>query len=144
MHQPACVNETECRGEWTLALEKFTALVATGKVEKSAARRVRQFLFVRASFLAASRDALLKAFNRKLEALKNSNGDMNSLRDCREENGERFALPEDDRDLLIHRAVFYYRGDVAPAWRDLLRSGFSAAVVERYANAAANPMCRQA
>ncbi len=135
---PHAPNETERRGVWTLALEKFTAMVAAGEAEKSAARRVRQFLFVRGSFLAASRDALLKAFNRKLDALKNSNGDMNSLRDGREENGERFALPEDDRDLLIHRAVFYYRGDVAPAWRDLLRSGFSAAVVERYAGNAAD------
>jgi hypothetical protein len=39
---------------------------------------------------------------------------------------------------LVHRAVFYYRGDIAPAWRDLLRAGFSPAVVERYAGRAAN------
>jgi hypothetical protein len=34
--------------------------------------------------------------------------------------------------------VFYYRGDIAPAWRDLLRSGFSPAVIERYAGQAVN------
>ena len=56
---PRAPNETERRGVWTLALQKFTALVNAGAPEKSAARRVRQFLFARAAFLAASRDALL-------------------------------------------------------------------------------------
>jgi hypothetical protein len=135
---PHAPNKTEGAGVWILALEKFTVLVEAGESEKSAARRVRQFLFARAPFLAASRDALLKAFNRKLEAWKNSNGDAKALRDGREENGAQFALPENDRDLLIHRAAFYYRNDIAPAWRDLLRSGFSPAVIERYAGRAAN------
>ena len=133
---PYAPNKTECMAVWTLALEKFTSLVNAGTPEKPAARRVRQFLSMRASFLAASRDALLKAFNRKLEALKNSNGDPKALRDGRAENGARFSLPEDDRDALIHRAVFYYRGDIAPAWRDLLRKGFSSAVVDRFAGRA--------
>jgi hypothetical protein len=135
---PHAPNRTEHAGVWTLALEKFTALVGAGESEKSAARRVRQFLFARAPFLAASRDALLKAFNRKLGAWENSNGDAKALRDGREQNGARFALPEGDRDLLIRKAVFYYRGDITPAWRDLLRSGFSPAVIERYAGRAAN------
>jgi hypothetical protein len=135
---PHAPNETERRGVWTLALQKVTALVNAGALEKSAARRVRQFLFARAPFLAASRDALLKAFNRKLDAVQNSNGDIKALCDGREENGARFDLSEDDRDLLIHRAVFSYRGDMAPAWRDLLRSGFSPAVIERYAGCAVN------
>ena len=55
---------------------------------------------------------------------------------CRENNGNGFELPEDDRDLLIHRAVFNYRGQTAPAWRDLLRSGFTGAIIERYAGTA--------
>jgi hypothetical protein len=135
---PHAPNETERRGVWTLALERFNSLVSAGTPEKCAARRVRQFLFARASFLAASRDALLKAFNRKLEVLKDFSGELASLRDGREENGARFKLPDEDRDLLIHRAVFYYRGGVAPAWRDLARSGFSPAVIERYAGHAAN------
>jgi hypothetical protein len=135
---PHAPNKTERAGVWTLALEKFAELVNAGAPEKSAARRVRQYLFARASFLAASRDALLKAFNRKLEALTNSNGDAKALRDGRVKNGERFTFPESDRDLLVHRAVFYYRGDIAPAWRDLLRSGFSTAVIERYAGQAQN------
>ncbi|MGA2028549.1 MAG: hypothetical protein ABSG87_00535 [Verrucomicrobiota bacterium] len=135
---PHAPNKTERAGIWTLALEKFTSLVNAGESEKCAARRVRQFLFARASFLAASRDSLRKAFERKLEALKNSNGDAKALRDGRAENGVRFELPENDRDLLIHRSVFYYRGDIAPAWRDLLRKGFSLEVVERYAGQSQN------
>lgn len=133
---PHAPNKTECVGIWTLALEKFTALVGAGEPEKSAASRVRQFLFARAPFLTASRDSLLKAFNRKLKALKNANGNTKALHDCRVENGARFELPENDRDALIHRAVFYYRGDIAPAWRDLLCKGFSREVVERYAGRA--------
>jgi hypothetical protein len=135
---PHAPNKTECAAVWTLALEKFKALVNAGTPEKSAARRVRHFLFVRASFLAVSRDALLKAFNRKIESIKNSDVAAKALRDGREENGTRFDLPEADRDALVHRAVFYYRGDIAPAWRDLLRQGFSPAVVERYAGRAQN------
>jgi hypothetical protein len=134
---PHAPNPTECAGVWTLALEKFTSLVGTGEPEKSAARRVRGFLSARASFLAASRDALWVAWKRKLAALVKANGDVAALRDGRAENGAKFSLPENDRDLLIHRAVFYYRGDIAPAWRDLLRSGFSPEVMARYAGRAA-------
>src|ERR1700733_9796904 len=47
---PHAPNKTECAAVWTLALEKLTALVNAGTPEKSAARRVRQFLFARASF----------------------------------------------------------------------------------------------
>jgi hypothetical protein len=140
---PACTNplapnKTECAAVWTLALEKFTSLIRAGESEGFAARRVRQFLFVRASFLAASRDALWIAFKRKLETLKSAAGEVKSLRDGREGNGAEYALPENDCDLLVHRAVFYYRGDIAPAWRDLLREGFSPAVIERYAGRAQN------
>lgn len=133
---PHSPNDTEAAGIWTLALEKFTALVNSGEPEKSASRRVRQFLFARAPFLAPSRDALWIAWKRKLETLQKANGDVKALRDGRAENGSQFTLPEADRDLLIHRAVFYYRGDIAPAWRDLLRKGFSTAVVDRYAGRA--------
>jgi hypothetical protein len=130
---PHAPNPMECAGVWTLALEKLTSLMNTGVPEKSAARRVRQFLCARAPFLADSRDALWIAFKRKLATLEKANGDVKALRDGRAGNGARFALPENDRDLLIHRSVFYYRGDIAPAWRDLLRNGFSPEVVERYA-----------
>jgi hypothetical protein len=135
---PHAPNETEGNGIWTLALEKFGSLVNAGTPKKSAARQVRKFLFSRASFLAASRDALLKAFNRKLESFEKSNGDAKALSDGRVNNGDRFQLPEDERDLLIHRAVFYYRGDLSPAWRDCLASGFSEVTKNRYLGQAAS------
>jgi hypothetical protein len=135
-NDPHAPTKKECEGVWTLALEKVASLVNSGEPEKTAARRVRQFLFVRASFLAPSRDALWVAFKRKIKALAKEGGDIKALRDRREDNGPKFELPESDRDLLIHRAVFTYRGDIAPAWRDLLRSGFSSGVVERYAGKA--------
>ena len=135
---PADPSKTEQRAVWTLALEKCASLVSSGMPAKRAARRVRSFLFAKAPFLAASRDALLKSFERRREALEQSAGDTKALRDGREQNGERFDLPEDDRDRLIHRAVFYYRGDVAPAWRDLVKAGFSEPVRQRYFGKAAS------
>jgi hypothetical protein len=129
---PHAPSEKERAGIWTLAFEKYGSIVSAGVTKKTVARRVRQFLSARAPFLAVSRDALLKAFNRKLEAFEKSNGDAKALRDGRENNGERFQLPNPDRDLLIHRSVFFYRGDVTPAWRDCLRSGFSPETVSRY------------
>ncbi len=47
-------------------------------------------------------------------------------------------MPEQERDILIHRAGFYYRGDVAPAWRDLVNNGFSEPVRQRYFGKAAS------
>jgi hypothetical protein len=135
---PADPSKIEQRAVWTLALEKYASLVSSGMPGKQAARRVRSFLFAKASFLASTRDALLKAFDRKREALERSAGDTKALRDGREQNGERFDLPVDDRDKLIHRAVFYYRGDVAPAWRDLVKAGFSEPVRQRYFGKAAS------
>ncbi len=136
-HDP---NETERNGIWTLALEKFSAMVSAGASEKSAARRVRKFLFARAKFLAPSRNALRMAFFRNLGKLELANGDAKALHDGRAENGPRFQLPEDDRDLLIACAVqgrYGPRGDIAPAWRNLLRSReFSPEVLSRYIGAA--------
>jgi hypothetical protein len=134
---PNAPSDTEKRAIWTLALEKYAAMAGSGMPSKRAARRVRSFLFAKAPFLAVSRDALLKSFERKLQALVESAGDPKALRDGREENGERFKISDEDRDLLVHRAVFYYRGDVAPAWRDLIAKGFSEQVKARYAGNAA-------
>lgn len=129
-------TEIEGRGVWTMAFDEYGRLVTAGDSPKRAARRVREYLFSQASFLAPTREALLKAFGRKLEAWIESGHDAKALRDGREKNGARFELPEEDRDLLIHRAVFYYRGDVASAWRDLVRKGFSEPVQNRYAGKA--------
>ena len=135
---PVAPSDTEQRAVWTLALDKYASLVSAGMPAKRAARRVRSFLFAKAPFLAPTQDAMLKAFNRKREALESSAGNPKALRDGREQNGERFDLPQDDLDRLIHRAVFYYRGDVAPAWRDLVSNGFSEPVRQRYFGKAAS------
>ena len=146
---PHAPNKTECSAVWTLAVEKFTSLVNAGEPEKSAARRVRQFLFARASFLAASRDALWIAWQRTLAALNSSNGDVKVLRDGRAENGAQIKLTDDDRDVLIACAkngVFGRKGEIPAAWRNLIqgktvpflegtqivRRGFSKAVLEYY------------
>jgi len=133
---PLAPSAIQQRAIWTLAFDHYAAMVRTGSTPKQAARRVRQYLAARAPFLAASRDALLKAFDRKLKVFEASFGDAKTLRDGRAENGSPYRLMEADRDLLIHRAVFHYRGDVAPAWRELLRSGFSEPVRARYAGKA--------
>ena len=133
---PATPSDTEQRAIWTVAFEQHDRFISLGITSKQARRRVRAFLFARASFLAPTRNALRMAFDRKLATWTESNRDAKALRDGREENGARFELPPEDRDLLIHRAVFYYHGDVAPAWRDLLRSGFSQGVTNRYAGRA--------
>ncbi|MBE0541607.1 MAG: hypothetical protein IH623_09490 [Verrucomicrobia bacterium] len=129
---PSKPSKNEQREVWTLAVEQHGKLVGRGVPASRAARRVRAFLFTAAPFLAASRNALRMAFERRLARWQNGKGDPKSQRDGRAENGEKFDFPEADRDLLIHRAVFNYRGDVAPAWRDCLRQRFSETVRERY------------
>lgn len=133
---PHAPTDAEQRGIWMLAFEQHDRFVSQGMNSNQAARRVRDFLFAGAPFLAPTRNALRMAFERKLARWTETNRDAKALRDGREENGARFELPAEDRDLLIQRAVFYYRGDVAPAWRDLLRSGFSPSVTNRYAGRA--------
>jgi hypothetical protein len=115
---PHAPSKTECAGIWTLALEKFKSQVTAGAVEKAASRRVRQFLFARASFLAASRDALWQAFKRKLAALKNANGDVKALRDRREENGNRVVIPAADIDRLRASAGIANGARINAAWRE--------------------------
>ena len=107
--------------------------MSQGETSKRAARRLRDFLSRKAAFLAPSRNALRMAFDRKLERWIEGERDPAALQDRRKDNGEDFNFPEDDRDRLIHRAVFNYWGDIAPAWRDLIADGFSETVRGRYA-----------
>jgi len=125
-------TEIERRGIWTCALLQYSRIISSGHSPKQAARRMRKYLFAKAPFLAASKDALLKAFERKLERWQLSKFDPKALADGRANNGSAFELTEEDRDMLIHRAVFKYRGDIAPAWRELLEKGFSQKVRARY------------
>jgi hypothetical protein len=111
----------EQRGIWTRAFEEYNRLVATGTAGKKAARRVRDLLFAKASFLAPSRDALLKAFQRKLAAWNNSGAV--GLVDGRQDNGgDDFEFPQQDLDLIEAKIVFQF-GQFAPAWREALVKG---------------------
>jgi hypothetical protein len=134
----AAPTEIEILGIWTLALESYDRMMIQGTPAKRAARQVRSFLFARADFLASGRNALRMAFERRLAKWIESRHDAKALHDGRENNGAKLDFPDADRDLLTHRAVFHYRGDLAPAWRDCLRSGFSDATRERYAGKAAS------
>jgi hypothetical protein len=86
---PVAPTDAERRAVWTLAFRRYDEFVRCGITPKAAARRVRQFLFAGAPFLAASRDALLKTFHRKLESLKDTNGELTVLGDGRANNGDR-------------------------------------------------------
>jgi hypothetical protein len=134
---PAALSESEARDVWELALEQYDRSVSQGVPRSRIARRLRTFLFAKAPGLASTRNALRMAFDRRLARWQAGRRDPKTLRDGRTENGESFEFPEADRDLLIHRAVFHYRGDIAPAWRDCLRKGFSPEVCARYAGRAA-------
>ncbi|HLX70759.1 MAG TPA: hypothetical protein VKV04_14115 [Verrucomicrobiae bacterium] len=133
---PAAPDETEQLGIWMLAFEQYERLVSQGETEKQSARRVRDFLSRKALFLAPSRHALRMAFERKLERWNAGERNPTALQDRRKDNGAGFDFPEEDRDKLIHRAVFNYHGVVASAWRDLMADGFSEAVRTRYAGKA--------
>ena len=111
-------------------------MTGQGMKAKKACRKIRDYLLARAPFLAPTRSALLMAFKRKLAAYRDEGAA--GLRDGREDNAGNnggFEFPEADRDLLIHRAVFQNRGDIARAWRELKASGeFSPATLTHYAN----------
>lgn len=137
---PAAPNEDEQRGLWTLAFDEYDRLISQGETSKRAARRLRDFIARKASFLAPSRNALRMAFNRKLQCWIAGERNPAALRDQRKDNGAALEFPDEDRDKLIARAVFSYHGVVAPAWRDLLAdtspAGFSETTRLRYAGKA--------
>jgi hypothetical protein len=116
-------SEIDERGIWTMAFEQYDRLVATGTPAKRAARRLREFLFARASFLARSRGALLKAFKRKLARWEKDGKDAKALVDGRKDNGgDSFEFTQSDLDIIEAKIVFEY-GQYAPAWQEALREG---------------------
>jgi hypothetical protein len=141
-HNPAAPNESERAAIWTLVFEHCDRLIGEGRSAKQAKRLLRDFLFARVPLLAPTRDALLKAFERGFAVWQRTNGDPKALRDGRltnTGNHDGYELPEGDRDLLIHRAVWSCGGRIAQAWRGLLReSAFSIETQARYAGKAAN------
>lgn len=114
---PRSPTRDECAGVWKLALKKFSSLVRAGDLEKTAARKVRQFLIARAPFLAVSRGALWIAFKRKLEALQAAGGNLAALDDGRAENGDRVEVLQKDIQLLEDAAGIKNSARIAAAWR---------------------------
>ena len=117
----ACVNphdpsEPERVGLWALALRKFAELVQAGASEKSSGRRLRNFLFARAKFLAPTRNALRMAFERKLEQWQRDN--PHCLDDGRAANGERPEYPSKDVRRVRHSAAIKNGGRIDAAWRE--------------------------
>jgi hypothetical protein len=117
----ACINphdpsEAERAGLWALALGKFTSLVRAGQSEKSASRRVRQFLFARAKFLAPTGNALRMAWERALDKWQRANPD--SLKDGRKANGDRPKYPSKDIRRVRHSAVLKNGSRIDSAWRE--------------------------
>jgi hypothetical protein len=108
-------GERECL--WKLVISKFRALVSAGDSRKSAARGLREFLYKRNVFFDVSRDALLKAFNRKLDAVEKCGGDIAGAGDRRSANGPKVQIPDQDIDLLRHSAATSHGGRIDEAWR---------------------------
>ncbi|MEI8288668.1 MAG: hypothetical protein WCH99_04300 [Verrucomicrobiota bacterium] len=113
---PHDLNESERIGLWALVFNKYSSLVRDGITKKTASRRVRQFLFARAKFLAPSRNALRMAFERKLDQWQRDN--VNSLADGRKANGNHVAYPREDIRRLRHSAVLKNGGRIDSAWRE--------------------------
>jgi hypothetical protein len=103
---------------WTLAFASYQKLKTSGVPSKRAARQVRALLANYAQFLAPSRDALLKAFNRRLQSFEASAGDVRAVLSRRSQNGERVNVPESDLEMLRCSAAFENGGRVDAAWRE--------------------------
>ncbi|HEY0551555.1 MAG TPA: hypothetical protein VGF13_18265, partial [Verrucomicrobiae bacterium] len=119
---PAAPNTEERCAIWLAAFRCADRLTGEGLERSQAERRVRAFLFARASFRAVSRDALLKAFARKVAAWLADNRDAAALLDKRKDNTGNhggYEVPDADRDLILHRAVWKHGGEARPAWTEL-------------------------
>jgi hypothetical protein len=106
---------------WTLAFASYQKLKSAGVPSKRAARQVRNLLANNAQFLAPSRDALLKAFNRRLQNFETSGGDCRAVLSRRADNGEQIEVDDvlkRDLETLRASAAFANGGRVDAAWRE--------------------------
>lgn len=121
---------TEIDGLWIEVIELFTE--HSGSYPKKFKKRLLNFLWQRASFLAKSPNALRVNFDRKLKAWRASEGDELALLDGRQlKRGEKRALeiPQPDIDRLAWHSAHNCGGRTAQAVRELgslgARSGLS-------------------
>ena len=108
LENPVEPTKAEVVGVWGLALKKFQQMLAAGEPQKSAKRRLLNFLFARAKCLASSPDALRKAFEQRL---------ANGVTDGRQGNGNRAKYPVEDLKRLRHSVVQKNGGRIDAAWR---------------------------
>jgi hypothetical protein len=118
LKSPNQPDKDETIGVWNLALKTFQEMIRAGVLEKTATRRVCEFLFARASFLSATRRALVRTFERRRSALHDAGGDVNALRDGRADNGDRVEIPQADIDRLRQSAAIKNGGRIDAAWRE--------------------------
>jgi hypothetical protein len=116
---------TEIDGLWIEAVEVFQASAERGRTAK-AKRRLLDFLWQRAPFLAKSPHALRVNLDRKIKAWRESEGDELALLDGRTlKRGEQRApeIPQPDVNRLAWHAAHNCGGRTAQAVRELGRLG---------------------
>lgn len=113
-----CPTATELQLIWVAACEEWQTLTAAGSAEKRAAKIVLAGLEASGIDLARSSRALRVAFKRKLDRWTAGNHSVKSIKDLRTErsgNRRQVALSEEDRNLLVARAL---TGGLSRAWRE--------------------------
>ena len=131
----AAPGEAEVRSLWIAAFEDFAALQSERGSERTAKELVLGDLWQRAPFIAKTRDALRKAFDRKRARWIKEQGNPKALKDRRIEVNEsrRIVVPTEDLDLLTAHAVIACGGRTAQAFRELMYARkFSAGFMDRF------------
>mgnify|MGYP001582843297 CR=1 FL=1 len=111
---------------WLYSFEYFERQIANGKSAKRERRKLLDFLFAKARFLADTMPALRKQFERKYARWVEGGRTPSSIADRRQEKSGRFRAPEiteQTRDRIIAKAVLECGGRVSQAWRDLRADG---------------------
>lgn len=124
-HDPQHPTGTEIDALWIEGVELFGARAADTDAKKLK-RRLLDYLWQRAPFLAASRNALRVNFDRKVKAVAAQSGDTRVLLDGRElRRGESRAtpIPQSDKDILVWHAAKNCGGRTTQAFRELATLG---------------------
>lgn len=124
-NDPQKPTGTETDALWIEVVELFTEL-ATDENSKKLKRRLLDYLWQRAPFLAASWNALRVNFDRKVKATAAQDGDTLALLDGRElKRGESRAatIPQNDKDILVWHSAKNCGGRTAQAVRELAEQG---------------------
>lgn len=124
-NDPQKPTSTEIDALWIEAVELFSEL-ATDANSKKLKRRLLDYLWQCAPFLAASWNALRVNFDRKVKVVVAQDGDALTLLDGRElKRGESraTAIPQNDKDILVWHSAKNCGGRTAQAVRELATLG---------------------